>query len=123
MKAIDPAAIRPVKVKSLNGMDERQVQEQMLVNSSKGLIPQWKEIPENDTPELDTETIFSDGNVSRHQMTVPLPMDDFPNVLSRKSAMDAFQYAKIVCDREGWTVKYRNILAVLNQLEMDLEYC
>ena len=39
-------------------MDEQQVQEQMRINTREGLLPQWEKIPEEDTPELDTETIF-----------------------------------------------------------------
>lgn len=127
MKAINPVPVRPVKVKSLKGMDSTQVQEQMNLDSWMGLIPLWEEIPEKDTPELDTETVFPEKNLSGeftdfHQVTVPFPVDEFPLVLGNRTAMETFQYVKFVCSREGWTMEYRNIMAVLNQLEMDLQY-
>lgn len=123
MKAIDPAAVRPVKVKSLNGMDEQQVQEQMRINTKEGLLPQWEELPEEDTPELDTETVFYGEDWPRHQTTVPFPVDIFPLVFRSTSASKAFEYCRRVCLREKWNLDYENITVVLNQLEMDLAYC
>lgn len=122
MKAMNPIITRPVKVKSLKEMDEKQVQEQMQVNTREGLVPQWEEILEEDTPELDTETVFYGKDWPRHQTTVPFPVDSFPLVLKNKSATEAFEYCLHVILREKWNLDYRNITVVLNQLEMDLDY-
>ncbi len=124
MKAMNPVAVRPVKVESLLGMEAEKVQAEILLNSRNGLIPKWKEIPEADTPEMDTETIFrsqtGDGlTLSLHQSTVPLPMDKFPNLLGKMSATRTLQYVQKICKREGWSMEYPNIMAVLNNLDME----
>ena len=71
------------------------------------------------------ETIFrsqtADGLIlSLHQSTVPLPMDKFPKVLGKMSATKALQYIQAICKREGWSMEYPNIMAVLNNLDMEM---
>ena len=125
MKAMKPMAIRAVKVKSLMGMSDEEVQKAMLNNSLTGAIPKWEEILEADTVELDTETIFEstrpDGIMLHlHQTTVPFPMDKFPVVLNRMTARQAMNYVYKVCLREKWTASYPNIMAVMNNLDMEM---
>ena len=125
MKAVNPVSVRAVKVTDLMGMDAEKVQEEILLNSRNGTIPKWTEIPEADTPEMDTETIFRsqtrDGLIlSLHQSTVPLPMDRFPKILGKMSATKTLQYVQKNCKREGWSMEYPNIMAVLNNLDMEL---
>lgn len=125
MKAMNPTAVRAVKVTDLMGMNAEQVQEAILLNSRNGTVPQWTEIPEAGTPEIDTETIFhsqtEDGLIlSLHQSTVSLPMDRFPKVLGKMSATKALQYVQKICKREGWSMEYPNIMAVLNNLNMEM---
>ena len=125
MKAMKPMAIRAVKVKDLMGMSDEEVQKTMLSNSITGAIPQWEEILEPDTAELDTETIFEatrpDGQVMLlHQTTVPFPMDVFPAVLSKMTARQAMDYVYRICIREKWTMEYPNIMAVMNNLDMEM---
>lgn len=125
MRAMNPTAVRAVKVTDLMGMDAEQVQEAILLNSRNGTVPQWTEIPEADTPEMDTETIFrsqtEDGLILiLHQSTVPLPMDKFPKVLGKMSATKILQYVQKICKREGWSMEYPNIMAVLNNLDMEM---
>ena len=125
MKAIKPMAIRAVKVQSLMGMSDEEVQKAMLNNSLTGAVPKWEEILESDTAELDTETIFEsvrpDGIMLHlHQTTVPFPMDKFPEVLSRLTAKQAMDYVYKICMREKWTMEYPKIMAVMNNLDMEM---
>lgn len=125
MKAMKPMAIRAVKVKSLMGMSDEEVQKAMLNNSLTGTLPTWEEIQEADTVELDTETIFEstrpDGiMLLLYQTTVPFPMDKFPAVLNRMTARQAMNYVYKVCLREKWTASYPNIMAVMNNLDMEM---
>ena len=125
MKAMKPMAIRAVKVKSLMGMSDEEVQKAMLNNSLTGAIPKWEEILEADTVEMDTETIFEstrpDGIMLQlYQTTVPFPMDKFPVVLNRMTARQAMNYVYKVCLREKWTASYPNIMAVMNNLDMEM---
>lgn len=125
MKAMNPVPVRAVKVTDLMGMDAEKVQEEILKNSQNGTIPKWKEIPEADTPELDTETVFrsktEDGLIlSLHQSTVPLPTDKFPKVLNKMTATRTLLYVQKICKREGWSMEYPNIMAVLNNLDMEM---
>ena len=125
MKAMKPMAIRAVKVKSLMGMSDEEVQKAMVNNSLTGALPKWEEILEADTVELDTETIFEstrpDGIMLHlYQTTVPFPMDKFPAVLNRMTARQAMNYVYKVCLREKWTASYPNIMAVMNNLDMEM---
>ena len=125
MKAMKPMAIRAVKVKSLMGMSDEEVHKAMLDNSVTGAVPKWEEILESDTAELDTETIFEskrpDGIILHlHQTTVPFPVDKFPTVLNRMTAKQAMNYVYKVCMREKWTASYPNIMAVMNNLDMEM---
>ena len=120
MKAQKPEAIRPVKVKSLMGMTSEEVQEEMWQNSINGRIPKWKEILEEDTPEMDTETLFDAGYTELYQTTVPFPKDTFPDVMKKFSATRLFNYCLSVCKREGWKPIYPNLMAVVNQLDMEM---
>ena len=125
MKAMKPVAIRAVKVKNLMGMSDEEVQKAMLDNSVTGAVPKWEEILEADTAELDTETIFEskrpDGIMLHlHQTTVPFPMDKFPELLSQMTAKQAMDYAYKICMREKWAVSYPNIMAVMNNLDMEM---
>ena len=125
MKAMKPMAIRAVKVKSLMGMSDEEVHKAMLDNSVTGAVPKWEEILEANTAELDTETIFEskrpDGIVLHlHQTTVPFPVDKFPKLLNQMTAKQAMDYAYKICMREKWPVSYPNIMAVMNNLDMEM---
>lgn len=125
MKAMNPVALRAVKVKDLAGMSDEEVQKTMWENSKKGTPPQWEEIPDADTPELDTETIFesvtpSGRTLHLHQTTIPLPMDKFSAVLKKMTGTQALEYIQSVCIREGWTMAFPNMMMVLNQLDMEM---
>ena len=126
MKAANPVPIRPVKVKTLKGMSDEEVQKTMWNNSLYGKIPEWEEIQEEDTPELDTETIFRSIHPREqkplflYQTTVPLPMDKFSAVLKKMTATQAFDYITAICRREKWTMEFPNLMAVLNNLDMEM---
>ena len=60
------------------------------------------------------------NNAASYQTTVPFPMDKFPAVLNRMTARQAMNYVYKVCLREKWTASYPNIMAVMNNLDMEM---
>ena len=106
---------RFVKVETIKPLSTEEVVQQMYLNSKEGLIPKWKEILDSDTAELNTETLF-DG---LHQITIPLPVDDFP-FLKKITAKQAGKYCIAICQRENWKMDYQHFMAVLNNLDMEM---
>lgn len=129
MKAAKPIQYRFVKVKTTGNLTDQQVTDLMLMNTLDGRVPKWEEIIEEDTPELDTETVFELHDLPKekgylpqnpmHQTTIPLPMDIFGKVLRSKTAQQAGRYCLAVCKREEWKPTYENMMAALNNLDMD----
>lgn len=116
---------RPVKVESLNGMNSNQVYIQMNENARNGLKPEWKEFPEADTVPLDLTTVWnhempSGNTIQVHQLTIPLPLDDFPNLLKRMTATEAYERAVSIILREHWQHNYSSIMSALNHMEESL---
>ena len=131
MKAQNPKMERPVKVKTVGKLTCQQVEDMIWENATKGTPLPWEEILDNDTPEKDTETVFStrakrnrESTEERvlHQMTIPFPMDRYRKVLRNRTATEALEYCKSICKREGWEITWENLMVPLSQLNMELGY-
>jgi hypothetical protein len=73
-------------------------------------------IPENLPPQLQKMV-----NKQKIRILV-LPETKFPNVLGRKSVMEAGRWAMEHCLKDGWELTVENVYTMLNNLEMDLAY-
>ena len=134
MKAKIPVQYRFVKVKTTGEDSDEEITAKMLTYTLDGSIPTWEEIPDEDTPELDTETIFEEKTFPKgkdpawdflpqrkmHQTTIPLPVDVFGSVLSRMTAKQAGLYCMTICNREKWPKDYSHFMMVLNNLDMEM---
>lgn len=107
--------IRFVKVKTIGDLTFQAVQDIVWENTKNGWEPAWEEILEEDTPELDTVTIFEGG---LHQSTVPIPLDIFPKCAGM-SLNSIEEYTASMCEKQGWKASYKRRMMVLDHLNMD----
>lgn len=125
--------IRPVKVKTLGKMTDAEVEAEMKRATLGGFQSTlWEEVPDEDTPKLNltqiqTITKTIDGvekSLEIHQTTVPIPMDAFPNLWEKTewTAVQAFSWATEECRRRQWTQKYPDLMAALNDYDMEAAY-
>ena len=123
MKAENPVFIRPVKVKTTGIFGEMEIEQMLMDQALRGTKQNWEEIPEKDTPELDTETIFEtkapNGEILKlHQVTVPFPIDKY-EILEKMTATRAMELCSQICERENWK-GYLHTMAALTQLSMEI---
>ncbi len=126
---------RFVKVQTIRPYDSTQIEEFLKSTYIDGKMPQFKEIPDDSTISLDMDTVWDvidrQGNkYTMHQVTIPLPMDDFPRMLRSpvQHVGEAILYD--VLQERHWDrstydtvdnvyVSYRDLIAFLNNRECD----
>ena len=125
---------RAVKVKTLGDHTMKEVEAMIWHNSTIPRKPQWEEIPDWNVAPLDLihyqwmelppqmSKAMGQDKVKLFQQTCPIPMDKFPKTLSQMTAPEAIAQAEEICKRQNWKRNYAQLMAALNNYEMELSY-
>lgn len=122
---------RFVKVPTLGNMKTKEIQMILDEQEMTGLAPNWREIPDDSTPALNLTKLWPvdtpEGIKLCHQITVPLPIDAFPETLKNSVQIVGEIVLMTIIDEHhlnppdlnSFKTDYSLIIAYLNNRETD----